>query len=882
MAPRYLRRSLAAGVAAVAAAGLVTLGQAPALAACAVGPPSHRTVTPGSATGGSPVAGAKFGAVMATGDFNKDGFADLAVGAPGDKVGTLAAGTVSVFLGSATGLGGTGVRLSQSNVSGMANEAGDQFGASLAAGDFNHDGATDLAVGLPGETIGTVKSGAVAVFRGSTSGLTGGTGYTQTLGGGGNEAGDQFGASLAAGDLNGDGFADLAIGSPGEAPNGGTVHSGLVWVYKGSSSGIVKGWSNTQSDAQGANEAGDKFGAAVAIGNVTGDSHADLVVGAPGEAPGTDPAGSGAIYVVPGAASGKGAGFARTQASGGGTNEAGDSFGASLAVGNLDKDGFADIIVGVPGEAPGSDPAGGAVTVFPGTSGGPTGYGLNENLAGQVIRAGDKFGAAVAAGDVDGDGFADLLVGAPGRSSESATGAGAVYLFGGLPRKAGSILNLNVGRLLAQADVGEADEAGDAFGSAVAFGDLDNNGRAEALVGASGEAPTGQPASGVAVAVSGLVTCGSVPVEQFSRPSAMQAAPVPGASAGALEYAYVDNIGRLVHGHQPVVEDFSSVQWTVISGNDAFSGQPVLAQQPDARLQVVGHNVDSGLWANTQATASPPAWGAWVNEGGLLSSGASSARSGDGKLVVFAVDANGVLWSLPQGAANGPYANWRSLGDVNLVGTPAVVAVSGNGIQVFALDSSGAVQTALYSGGTLSAWTSLGGTGATGTPAVVVYPGFILRVFVRGADGTILTKKQDASGVFPPAWEPVGAAGAFASAGSPSALLDPVSGRTELVARGTDGAVYNTGETRQGSGVWRDWRNVSVIDPSTGAPEVTATDPTLFSVSGGNGSLLAFVFIREDNAVRIYQQVGVTGALAARSEGATPAFASHTLPAPPR
>ena len=885
MVPRYLTRWTAAAVAGVLAVALVTLVPTPALAACPSGPPTSRILTPASATGGSSVAGAKFGAAVATGDFNRDGFADLAVGAPGDKVGTVTPGTVSVFYGSSTGLGG-GTRLSESNVDNMADETGDQFGASLAAGDLNRDGFADLAVGLPGETVGSTRSGMIAVFMGSTSGLTSGHGYSQKLGGGANEAGDKFGTALAAGDLNGDGYAELAVGVPGEAPNGGTTHSGAVMVAKGSSSGLVKGWWADQADVTGAaNEAGDQFGAAVAIGNVTGDSHGDLVAGAPGEAPGSDPAGSGAIYVIPGAAGGKSTGFARSQKSAGGANEAGDHFGAAVAVGNLDNDSFDDIVVGVPGEAPnGGIVQSGAAVIYPGVSGKPSGYFVDENLAGQAIGAGDKFGAAVGTGDVDGDGFADLLVGAPGRSSGGASGAGAVYLFGGLPRKPDTVIDLNVGRLLTQSDVGETDEASDAFGAAVATGDLDHNGRAEAVIGASGEAPAGQPASGVVATVAGLATCGSVAVEQFSRLTAMQAAPVPGASAGTVEYVYVDNIGRLLHGHQPVVEDFSSVQWTVISGNDAYSGQPALAQQPDARLQVIGRNVDTSLRTNTQATASPPAWGAWVDQGGLLASTAAVARQGDGKLVAFAVDQDGVLWSLPQETVNGPYGIWRSLGDADLVGTPAVVPLSGNAIQVFAVDTAGAVRTAVYNGGTLSAWTSLGGSGANGTPAVVLYPGFLLRVVVRGPDGTILTKKQDSTGTFPAAWDPIGT---FTAAGPPSVLLDPASGRTELVARGTDGAVWSTGETGQGTDTWRDWRNVSVIDPSTGLPEVAASDPTLFSLTGVNGTLLAFVFVREDNVVRIYQQIGTFGGLAAQRKalaggGRAPAFAAHSLPAPPR
>src|SRR5262249_9858416 len=202
-----------------------------------------------------------------------------------------------------------------------------------------------------------------------------------------------------------------------------------------------------------------------------------------------------------------------------------------------------------------------------------------------------------------------------------------------------------------------------------------------------------------------------VPIQQSARISAVQATPVAGASVGTLEYGYVDNIGRLVHGHQTGLDNFSSPQWAVISGNDAFSGPPGLAEQADRRLQVASQNIDSDVWVNTQATKSPPAWApTFTNLGGSMAAPPALVRLGSGSLALFAVDADGRLWFTRQSGPNGAYLSWRSLGDVDLTGTPTPVVIN-TGVQLFALDTSGVLRTALFANDALSGWTSVGGSG---------------------------------------------------------------------------------------------------------------------------------------------------------------------------
>ena len=159
-----------------------------------------------------------FGQALASGDFDADGFADLAVGIPGEDIGKKRdTGAVQVLFGSPTGLTARDQVWHQGKpgVPG-ANEARDWFGGELAVGDFDDDGFADLAVGVGGEDIGSIENaGAVTVLRGSRSGLTSAGSVTLRQGRNGmpsTPAEDEYiGSRLDAGDVNGDGHDDLVV-----------------------------------------------------------------------------------------------------------------------------------------------------------------------------------------------------------------------------------------------------------------------------------------------------------------------------------------------------------------------------------------------------------------------------------------------------------------------------------------------------------------------------------------------------------------------------------------------------------------------------------------------------------------------------------------------
>ncbi|MCI0477985.1 MAG: FG-GAP repeat protein, partial [Anaerolineales bacterium] len=180
--------------------------------------------------------------------FNGGRFSDLAIGAKDEAVGTIVgAGSVSVLYGTLNRLGVSNNQYWTQNLIGGADasEQYDHFGRALAIGDFDGDGYRDLAIGIPYETVGSVNfAGAVHILYGlnSSTGLsaTGNQFWHQDSTGmnGAAEQDDHFGWALAAGDFNGDGYDDLAIGVPDE--NIGTIsNAGGVHVMYGSSGGLT-------------------------------------------------------------------------------------------------------------------------------------------------------------------------------------------------------------------------------------------------------------------------------------------------------------------------------------------------------------------------------------------------------------------------------------------------------------------------------------------------------------------------------------------------------------------------------------------------------------------------------------------------------------------
>ncbi|MFF6783539.1 esterase [Streptomyces sp. NPDC012510] len=405
-------------------------------------------------------------------DFNGDGYEDVLVGAPGATVsGKSGAGLVTVQYGSAKGIGTSAVaRFSQSTagVAGAA-EAGDGFGRAVATGDLDGDGFDDAVVGIPGEDLGTVKdAGGVAVLWGSKAGLKGAeSDWLQTEEPAQNE---RFGLGLAAARFTAETDGDLLAVLDGYGVE--------LFAYDAAAPSSMRRESTQRlgAKAEDGTEARDIQPKSMTTGDYDENGFADLVVS--GLSTGDEPGHGWSTYL-----SGNADGLKYER----------DLRGGPVAAsGDINDDGYDDLVTGEPNspdDQPGETQTGGLVGV---RLGGPDGPAAEPDWWVQdspgvpgVAEAGDGWGSDLSVADTDGDGYADVAIGAAGEDIGTVADAGAVWVL----RGSASGLTSSGAKSWDQnsANVPGVAEKGDKWGAQVRLTDPNSDGRFGLLAAAPGE-----------------------------------------------------------------------------------------------------------------------------------------------------------------------------------------------------------------------------------------------------------------------------------------------------------------------------------------------------------------------------------------------------------
>ena len=537
---------------------------------------------------GTGQGGANLGAdVASAGDVNGDGYADVIVGATLFDSGESSEGAAFVYHGGAQGiLDGNPTNAPARLETNQANAAADPVSPfyfdgldATGAGDVNGDGYSDVIIGAPYYDSGQTDEGAAFIFLGSASGVANGNPTTAATVLQSNLGNAQLGRSVAgAGDVNGDGYADVIVGA--WQYNAGQPNEGAAFVFLGSATGIASGSPATAAAQLESDQADAKLGESVAgAGDTNGDGYADVIVGARYFNAGQSD--EGAAFLFLGSAAGVASGSPATAAAQLESEQADALLGFVASAGDVNGDGYADVVVGATQyDSPDSNE--GAAFVFLGSAAGIS-DGTPASAAAQLEAnlADAQLGMVSGAGDVNADGYADLIVGAPNYDAGQGLGEGAAFVFLG---SASGIPDGNPATATAQL---ESNQASALFGFRVAgAGDVDGDGFSDVLV-SSIAYDAGQTNEGAAFiflgSAAGIVdgTPATAAAQLESNQTAINPDPISlGWSAASAGDVNGDGFGDVIVG-TPYYDSGQTDEGVafVFYGGGNRTGRPVLARQ---------------------------------------------------------------------------------------------------------------------------------------------------------------------------------------------------------------------------------------------------------------------------------------------------------------
>ena len=678
-------------------------------------------------------------------------------------------GSISAFQGASSG-----AHVSGNGAAGVFDVNPTNLRArSVVTGDFNVDGIVDVATGAPDATFTVTPSGGspqtrtaagtVHIVFGTpvlpaTVDLGGALGTSRVLGA---QSGDNLGFSLAVGDVNADSMPDLIIGAPGAdfpgtttpaaaaRPDTGAVFIILAKPALQNTPTFDLGAANTADSAIFGVRTDDRFGTAVAVGNAGGvpadslpqQGAADILIGAPanvGPDIASPRAGGGAAFLVFGG-SGLNRSGANTTIRDLGTTAAnviiygktGDAVGASVAVGDINGGGLADLIMGAPlSDRTVSDPITAAVdtgavfAVFGGdnlnpSSGTSKTFDINttqQNLsvygAGNVINPGtndaDHLGVSVATGDVTGDGIRDLLMGAPDADGpiENRSSAGEAYLIlggTGLNPSTGTHTRLDLGLGSSTALRVHGAAAGDRYGMTVHAGSLNVASQTDIVPEFIVGAPGAQNRAGIVSVIFGGPNLLVLPIRDLLL--SQDDVRVVGAGSGELGGQSLRLRERLTTSDTTVSPSLQDVTATV----NATGGTTVITETSDATA-AGGFNITGSTFTGATVSGTGTAANVVLTNNPALTFNPGDATNDFVQVANSAALRPGTrnwtveFWITRNGAGAGdpvPIVSSRSFASPTAAGftvaldaaTNKVVAIMGDGTTGFSLQSTSSVGT---------------------------------------------------------------------------------------------------------------------------------------------------------------------------------------------